>query len=257
MVNSKTIVFIHGLFVNPKSWEQWKSHFENQAFLCHTPANPYHEGNPTELRQNFDHALGKLTLKEEVENIARFIDTLPEKPILIGHSLGGFVVQKLLALEKGVAGICIDGVPPKGIVTFERSFWKSNFPVINPFKGNSVFVPNKNWFHYAFAHTMTQVKSDKVFDDFVVPESRNVPRGTLGGYAKIDFKKPHYPLLFIAGELDHIVPKSLNKKNFEAYKDSKSIKQYKEFKGRTHYICGQTGWEEVATFVLEWIKSIR
>jgi pimeloyl-ACP methyl ester carboxylesterase len=73
----------------------------------------------------------------------KFIDALPEKPILIGHSLGGLTVQKLMDLGKGEAGIMIDGAPPMGVIPFELSFWKSNFPVVNPFKGNSVFCAHK------------------------------------------------------------------------------------------------------------------
>src|SRR6201996_3139321 len=247
---SRTIVFIHGLFVNPKSWTHWKARFEAQGYTCHTPANPYHEGEPKELRENFNPLLGKVTLEDEVNNIAALIDTLPEKPILIGHSLGGLAVQKLLSMNKGVAGICIDGVPPKGIFTLQWSFWESNFPVINLLKGDSVFEPNKEWFHYAFAHLMPREESDKVFDELVVPESRNVPRGSLTDFAAIDFEAPHQPLLFIAGEKDHIVPAPLNLENFHAYQDTSSVKEYVEFPGRTHYICGMPGWEEVADFVL-------
>jgi len=256
MIQSRTIVFIHGLFVNPKSWAHWKTRFEQFGFVCHTPANPYHAGDPRELREHINPLLGKVTLEDEVNNIAGLIDSLPEKPILIGHSLGGFVVQKLLSMNKGVAGICIDGVPPKGIFTLKWSFWESNFPVINYFKGDSVFEPNKEWFHYAFAHLMTRENSDRVFDELVVPESRNVPRGTLADYAAIDFNAPHSPLLFIAGEMDHIVPAALNLENFHAYKDAGSIKEYIEFQGRTHFICGMPGWEEVADFVRDWLERI-
>ena len=256
MITSRTIVFIHGLFVNPKSWTHWKTRFEEHGYTCHTPANPYHAGEPAVLREHFDPLLGKVTLEDEVDNIANLIDTLPEKPILIGHSLGGLVVQKLLAMEKGVAGVCIDGVPPKGLFTLKWSFWEANFPVLNYFKGDSVFEPNKEWFHYAFAHLMSREESDKVFDELVVPESRNVPRGTLGDFAAIDFKAPHHPLLFIAGEKDHIVPAPLNLENFHAYTDTKSVKEYIEFQGRTHYICGMPGWEEVADFALNWLKKL-
>jgi esterase/lipase len=68
-------------------------------------------------------------------------------------------------------------------------------------------------------------------------------------------KKPHNPLLFIAGGKDHIVPASLNRKNFNAYKDTTSTKEYKEFVSRGHYICGEKGWEEVAAYVAAWIAK--
>lgn len=253
---SKTIVFVHGLFVNPKCWQHWIAFFEKAGFTCHAPANLYHEGEPAELRAHVNPELGKVSLEDEVYRFANFIDTLEEKPIIIGHSLGGFVVQKLLDMKKGIAGVCIDGVPPKGIFTLEWSFWKSNFPVLNFFKGDSVYEPNKEWFHYAFCHTLTREESDKVFDELVVPESRNIPRDTLKDFAKIDFEQPHFPLLFIAGEKDHIVPNVLARENFEAYKHAESKKEFIEFAGRTHYIIGQEGWEEVAGHTLFWIQKI-
>jgi esterase/lipase len=90
-----------------------------------------------------------------------------------------------------------------------------------------------------------------------VPESRNIPRSMLtDAYGKINFKLPHKPLLFIAGEKDNIIPSSLNKTNFNAYKDKNSIKEFKEFAGRTHYICGQKNWEEIADYIHNWVINL-
>lgn len=255
-INSKTIVLVHGLFVNPKSWEAWKAFFEAKGYTVHHPANPSHAGEPADLRKNVDPKLHQVNFKDVVNNLSAFIDTLPEKPILIGHSLGGLAVQKLISLGKGVAGIMIDGAPPLGVIPTEWSFWKSNFPVINPFKGNSVFMPSKKWFHYTFGNTLSRAESDQVFEQLVVPESRAIAWGTLKFFAKIDFKKAHAPLLFIAGEKDHIMPATLNKRNFNAYQNADSIKDFKLFEGRSHYICGEQNWEEVATYVNDWLLKL-
>ena len=255
-MQSKTIVFIHGLFMNPASWAGWVRFYEAKGYKCHTPAFPYHDGNPATLRQNPDPALAQLTFLQVVKSLATFIDTLPEKPILIGHSVGGLLVQKLIELNKGVAGTCIDSAAPKGVNTFKWSFYKANLPVINPLKGNSIFTPTVEWYRYAFCNTMTLAETQVEFDKYVVPESRNIPRSLLKNDGIIDLKKPHAPLLFIAGEKDNIIPASLNKSNFEAYTDKNSKKDFKEFSGRTHYICGQQNWEEVATYISEWIGKL-
>jgi len=252
---SNTIVLAHGLFVTPKSWEGWKFFFEEKGYTVHTPPNPYHNLSPAEMWTNTPPELGKVTLEDVVQNLADFIDTLPEKPIVIGHSLGGLAVQKLVELNKATLGICIDGAAPLGILTTQWSFLKSNLPVLNPLQGDSVFHPTKEWLHYTFCNTMSREESDQVFDELIVPESRNIPRGTAHKYSKIDFEKAHVPLLFIAGEKDHIIPMGLNKKNFDAYKDENSIKEFKVFPGRGHFICGDKNWKEVATYVDEWIKK--
>ncbi len=103
---------------------------------------------------------------------------------------------------------------------------------------------------------MLSVETEIEYERYVVPESRNIPRSTTGSQGRINFSKPHPPLLFIAGEQDHIIPYSLNKKNAEAYKDKNSITGYKLFPNRTHYICGQKRWEEVAGFIEGWIGGL-
>jgi len=255
--SSSTIVFIHGLFMNSKSWELWIKFYESKGYKCYAPNYAYHEGNPSILRSNIDLELGELTFGQVVESIAAFIDNLPEKPILIGHSMGGLAVQKLIEMNKGVAGICIDPAPPKGIFSFKWSFLKANLSTINPLKGNSVCVPTVKWFQYAFCNTMIMGQTQIEYNKFVVPESRNIPRTSTGRDGQIDFKKPHNPLLIIAGERDHIIPSSLNKKNFNAYKDRESKIDFKEFAGRTHYICGMENWEEVANYIHNWITALQ
>lgn len=252
--STKSIVFIHGLFMNPISWEPWMKYFEDLGYKCYAPSYPFHDGKTNELRNSINPALGKLTLSEVIDSLTVFIDKLPEKPILIGHSMGGLVVQILIERKKGVAGICISSAPPKGIFSFKWSFLKANLPTINPFKGNSVCLPTVKWYQYAFCNTMTIEQTKIEYDKFVVPESRNIPRSSTKSDGKVDFKKAHNPLLFIAGEKDHIIPSSLNMKNLNAYKDKNSKKEFKEFPRRTHYICGQQNWEEVAAFIREWIE---
>jgi pimeloyl-ACP methyl ester carboxylesterase len=254
--NLKTVVFIHGLFMNPKSWQQWIKYFEGKGCKCYAPAFPFHDGEPAELRKKIDPELGTVTFSHVITGLSSFIDKLPEKPVLIGHSMGGLAVQKLIGMDKGAAGVCIDTASPKGILSYKWSFLKANLSTVNPLKGNSVFLPGIKWYQYAFCNTMTLAQTEAEYNKYVVPESRNIARSSAGNEGKIDFTKPHNPLFFIAGEKDHIIPSSLNKKNFEAYKDSNSKKNFKEFPGRTHYICGQQNWEEVAQYAIDWINGL-
>ncbi len=240
--------------MNPNSWQDWIKYFEAKGYTCYAPAYPFHKGNPADLRAKPDPRLGKVTFDQVVDVYTKFIQGLPEQPILIGHSMGGAVVQKLINNGLGVAGVCIDTAPPQGIFTLKFSFLKANLPTINPLKGDSVSIPDVNWFHYAFCNMMTIEQTQIEYDKFFTPESRNIPRTASAGQAKIDFKKPHVPLLFIAGENDHIIPASLNQKNFDAYKDPSSLRTFKQFPGRCHYLCAQTGWQEIAEYVSAWIK---
>ncbi len=251
----KQIVLIHGLFMNPLSWKEWVSYYEKLGYQCHVPSYPFHSGDPAMLRKNPAADLGKLNFADVINSLETFIKALPEKPILIGHSMGGLAVQKLVEMEMGSMGVCIDSAPPRGIFSFEWSFLKANMATVNPLKGDSICLPSVEWFHYAFCNTMSMDETLLEYNKYVVPESRNIPRSTTGKQGAIDFKKPHVPLLLIAGEKDHIIPASLNLKNYKAYRDKQSVTDFKEFKDRTHYICGQRNWEEVAGYIHEWISK--
>lgn len=254
---NRDVVFIHGLHENAHSWNLWKVYFEQKGYTCHTPDYPYHSGNPSCLRQNPNPNLASLRFRDIVAHCSNFIDTLSNKqPILIGHSMGGLVVQKLIAEKKGTMGICITTASPKGILSLKWSFVKSNLGTVNPLMGNSIFLGSKAWFHYAICNTLTREQSDKIYENAVIPEGRNIPRSSRLQDGKIDFNKPHRPILFISAEKDHIIPMRLNIKNFNAYKDTNSIKEFKCFEGKSHCLCVADGWEEIADFVSEWIIKI-
>ena len=109
MTRSKTIVLVHGNFVNNKSWAEWKRYYEQKGYTVHTPANPGHEGDPVNLRANIHPDLIKTGFIDVVNNIVRFIDSLPEKPLVIGHSMAGMAVLKLLEMGKVAAAVNIEG----------------------------------------------------------------------------------------------------------------------------------------------------
>lgn len=256
MKNTKTIVLIHGMFVNNTSWSEWKAYFETRGYKVYTPANPGHEGTPENLRKNIHPQLASTGFEEVVMNIVKLIDTLPEKPIVIGHSMAGLVVQKLVELDKAVAGISIDGAPPKNVLA-PWSTVKIVWPAVNFFKGHSVYLGTRDWYRRAFFNTLTAEESDRAFEAIAVPESRKIGQDTLlKSFSKVDFRKPHKPLLFIAGEKDTIFGPALTQKIAAKYKDKNSRTDYKMFEKRSHFICGEPGWEEVAAYIEQWIEKL-
>ncbi len=255
-MSTKTIVFIHGMYMIPQCWENWTSFFNTQGYTCFAPAWPGRDQPLETLRQEcLDPELGKLTLKKVYWNYRDLIDSMPEKPVLIGHSMGGLIVQLLLQENLAVAGVAIDSAPPRGVLTARWSFIRSNFPHISPFASASKPIRMSfSRFQYTFVNGLPMTEQEAAYLKYVVPESRRVPRQSLT--AKIDFSKPHPPLLLIAGSNDHLIPSSLNRTIYKRYKSSASMTVFKEFPGRTHYIIGQRGWEEVASYVLGWLKEI-
>src|SRR4030095_9344039 len=199
MAKSKTIVLIHGNFVNNISWTDWKRYYEQKGYIVHAPANPGHDGNPADLRKNVHPDLTKTGFTDVVNNIARLIDSLAEKPLVIGHSMAGMATLKLVEMGKAAAGVSVDGAPPKNVFP-PFSTIRTVLPAFGFFSGKSYFMGSHEWYNKAFFNTLPEAERLKAFEAIAVPESYKVSRQlVLDSFSNIDFKKPHVPLLFIGG----------------------------------------------------------
>jgi pimeloyl-ACP methyl ester carboxylesterase len=255
MAKSKTIVLIHGNFVNNTSWTDWKRYYEQKGYKVYTPANPGHEGDPAQLRAKVHPDLVKTGFIDVVNNISKLIDTLPEKPLVIGHSMAGMATMKLVELGKAAAGVSIDGAPPKNVFPPFQTL-KTVLPAFGFFSSSKYYMGSRKWYDYAFFNTLPDAEKEKAFEKIAVPESYKVSRQlVLNSFSNIDFKKPHVPLLFIGGGSDNIFPASLTKKLAGSYKDANSQVAIKIFDGKSHFLCGEPGWEQIADYILEWYEK--
>ncbi|MDR3451880.1 MAG: alpha/beta hydrolase [Rhodoferax sp.] len=257
-MKSKKIVFIHGMYMTPLCWDSWVKRFSANGYDCLAPAWPGRDKSVAELRQlHPDPKLAALTLTAVLDHFTNIINGLDAKPILMGHSMGGLITQILLQRGLASAAVAIDSAPPQGVFTAKWSFLKANWGHANPFASKShPATMSFERFQYAFANSLPLEEQRAAYDSFVVPESRRVPAESLTLTARIDFGKPGAPLLMIAGSNDHIIPASLNHSNFSKYHRAGSITDFKEFPGRTHFIIGQSGWEEVADYVAAWLGRL-
>jgi pimeloyl-ACP methyl ester carboxylesterase len=254
-MKTKTIVLIHGMFMNPLCWEKWIPYYESKGYRAIAPAWPGRDKPVEILRASHpDPELAKLKLNHIVDHMEAFIKGLGEKPAIVGHSMGGLVVQLLLQRDLVVAGVAIDPAPPAGVFTTEWSFVKANFPAINPFLLSRPVQMTFEHFQYAFVNTLPLDEQRAAYDRYVVPESRGVPTSSLTTAGKVDFARPRRPLLITAGEKDHIIPASLNRANFNKYRGP-SVIDFKEFAGRDHFLIGSKGWKEIADYSLEWLEK--
>ncbi len=255
-MKSKTIILIHGNFVNDLTWIEWKKRFEQKGYTVHTPTNPGHEGTPSALRKQVHPNLTKTGFIDVVDNIVRPIDTLTEKPLVIGHSMAGMVVMKLMEMDKAVAGVSIDGAPPKNVFPPFQTL-KTVIPAFGFFSLKNYFMGSRKWYDYAFFNTLSDEEKKKEFERFAVPESFKVSRQlVLNSYSNINFRKSHEPILFIGGGSDHIFPPNLTKTIASKYSDEISRVDLKIFEGKSHFICGEPGWEDVADYVLDWYEKL-
>ena len=256
-IHAKTIVFITGAFVSNACWDEWRTYFESKGYKTIAPAWPCKLGTAAELRQRppNDTDLAKLNLSRLLDYYTDIIKQCDEKPILIGHSLGGMMTQILVNRDLAAAGIAIHPAPTRGVLPYEFSSLRSLLPAFGYFtsKKKTYMMSFKKW-QYAFTNGMPLEEQKSSFARFTVPESKTVARAGLSKQAAVDYKKPHVPLLITSGSEDHILPAHLNRRNFKKYKRNGSVTDYKEFKGRNHFVLGLSTWKEDADYILEWIK---
>lgn len=247
------LVFIHGMFQNPKSWDNWVAYFNSKGFNCIVPAWPLHEGEPRALRDNAPPGLGDLQLSDVLDSVRAGLRDRGQ-PIMIGHSVGGLITQIMLNEGLISAGVAIDSVAPNAMIDLDWGFIKNSAVIANPLKGNDPVLMDAKTFHSAFANTLSEDESAREFEKTATHDSRNVLRGCMGPHGRVNTDLPHGPLLLIGGDNDQIIPSHLTKKNFEAYTDESSVTEFAVFP-RGHYIVNELGWEEVADRVLAFIQQ--
>jgi len=256
-----TIVLVHGLWMTPRSWENWVTYYGNQGYRVLTPGYPGFEVEVEALRAN-PSIIANLTVPETVDHLAGVIEALDRPPIIMGHSFGGTLTQLLLARGLGASGVVIDSAPTEGVRVNPISQIRSLFPILNnPAKRHQAagFTPEQ--FHYAFTNTLSAEDSKAVYDRYHIP----APGSWVWAYGLIANWKPgkqetavdydndaRAPLLFIAGGADNIMPPSVNKSNADHYRNSASLTEYREFPGRSHWTCAEPGWEQIADYALSW-----
>jgi pimeloyl-ACP methyl ester carboxylesterase len=260
---SRTVVFIHGAWVTPLCWEPFIRFFQQRGYTCLAPAWPYHDRPVEELRRSPSPELARLGASGIVGDFEQVIRGLDEPPVLIGHSFGGLWVQLLLDRGLGSAGVAIDSAPPRGVVPLHWTALRSNAAVLLTAMPHSVTRLTLAQFRYAFSHTTPEAEVRAAYERHTVPETRRIFFQAAiaildrGSPLRVDFENPHRaPLLLVAGSEDHIVPAAQNRSNYAKYRGSKARTDFKEFRGRTHWIIGQDGWQEVAGYVAGWLDEV-
>lgn len=259
MAQTKDVVFITGAFVTHHGWDTWRAHFEEHGYRTIAPPWPYKDLTAEELRdrQPYDTDLADLTLDELVEHYMSIVRSFPEKPIVIGHSLGGLITQIIVNRGLAAAGVAIHSVPPLGVIPYEFSFLRAGWKALGLFTSlrKTYLMSFKDW-QYAFVNGMPLAEQQKAYLENTIPESKRVARGGLTRAASVVWNQPHAPLLLTSGDQDTIIPAHLNLRNFKRYPQDGSITEYKEFPGRNHFVLGQPTWKEDADYILDWLNKV-
>ena len=254
-----TVVLVHGLWLTSRSWEHWVDRYTRAGYRVLTPEWPAMEAGVEALRED-PSVLDGLGVVEVADHYAEFLRTLDAKPILIGHSFGGLVVQILLDRGLGSAGVGLHPAPPKGVLRLPVSALRAAFPVLhNPAnRRKTVGLTPVQW-HFAFTNTLDDHESRVAYDRYHVPApgrplfqaatANLVP----GGATRVNYRNAdRAPLLLVGGSADNTAPTSMVRENFTRYRKSPAVTEFREYPGRSHFTAGSPGWEQVADDVLSW-----
>lgn len=256
----RSVVFIHGAFMSAESWDPWRQRFEARGYRCVAPAWPFLDHDVEDLQRRPDPRFGKLGIGEIVDNYASIIREFDTPPILVGHSFGGLFVQMLLDRGLGAAGVAIDPAPPKGVRPGMNAV-RASLPVLLGWASwERVRRMSLRSFQWGWVHTLGEPEQRAAYERHVVPTSGRLflqaLLAPLTDATRVDYRNSRRaPLLIIAGELDRTVEARMNLANYRKYARSTAVTDHRVFPGRTHWIVGQPGWEEVADHAMDWLAK--
>jgi pimeloyl-ACP methyl ester carboxylesterase len=256
------VVFIHGLWIHAAAWAPWLELFADSGYRPIAPGWPGESDTVEETRANPDGIAGH-GFNDIVDHYADVINALDTPPVLVGHSFGGTVAEKLLGMGLGAAAVTFDAAQIKGVLPLPIAALRGAFPVLkNPANRNRAVPLTAEQFRYSFGNALTPEESDDLYERWAIPG----PGKPLFEVSAANFS-PHSPfkvgtdnetrgpLLLVAGGQDHTVPEVITKATLKQYRHSPAVTDFEEFPDRGHSLTIDHGWPEVAGLALRWLKE--
>jgi non-heme chloroperoxidase len=255
------VLFIHGLWLLPSSWDRWATVFDEAGFAVLTPSWPDDPDTVEEARANPQVFAGK-TIGQVADHVADVIGKLEKKPAVIGHSFGGLLAQIIAGRGLSAVSVAIDPAPFRGVLPLPISSLRAAFPVLgNPANRNRAVSLTFNQFRYGWANALSEDEAKQLYDTFHVAApgaplfqaaTANLNPGT---EAKVDTTNPDRgPLLIIDGAKDHTVPWAIASASFKKQRHNPHVTEITSIPNRGHALTIDSGWREVANPALAFVQ---
>jgi non-heme chloroperoxidase len=255
------IVFIHGLWFLPSSWERWTELFDAAGYVALTPGWPDDPDTVAEARAHPE-VFAHKTISQVAEHYEQVIRRLDRKPAVIGHSFGGLLTQIIAGRGLSAASVAIDPAPFRGVLPLPISALKSARPVLgNPANRNRAVPLSYEQFRFGFTNAVSEDEARQLYDLYAVPASGaplfQAATANLNPWteAKVDSKNPDRgPLLIISGQKDNTAPWSIANASYKIQKKNTNLTEIVEIPNRGHSLTIDSGWHEVADKALEFVR---
>jgi non-heme chloroperoxidase len=256
------VVFVHGLWLHADSWGAWVEHFDAAGYQSSAPGWPGDGDTVADTRANADRVAGH-GIDEVVDHYSAIIGALETKPIVVGHSFGGLVVQRLLGQGLAAAAVAIDPAPIKGVLYLPPSALRvASIALRNPANRKRAVSLTEDQFRYGFANAVSEDESKELYERWTIPSpGRPLFEAAVAGFtlhspAMVDtHNSSRGPLLLTSGGQDRTVPPAIVKQTRKLYNKATAVTDVKEFPGRGHSLTIDSGWREVADAALEWLSG--
>jgi pimeloyl-ACP methyl ester carboxylesterase len=257
----RPVVFVHGLWLLPSSWDRWATVFEQAGYTALTPGWPDDPDTVGEANAHPE-VMAHKTVGQVADHFDTIIRALHAKPAVIGHSFGGLLAQILAGRGLASATVAIDPAPFRGVLPLPLSALKSAWPVLgNPANRNRAIPLTFEQFHFAFANAVSDTEARELYDTFAVPASGaplfQAATANLNPWteAAVDTENPDRgPLLIIDGEKDNTVPWAIANASFHRQQKNTGVTEIVMIPNRGHALTIDSGWREVADTALAFIK---
>jgi len=255
------VMFIHGLWLHATSWGPWVDLFREAGYDPQAPGWP---GVPDTVEDARLHpeSIADHGIDDVVAHYAGLIGSLDAKPILVGHSFGGMVAQKLLGQDLAAGAVAIDAAQIKGVLPLPLSSLRVTFPVFkNPANRHKAVSLTAEQFRYGFGNAIPEVESDALYERWAIPApGKPLFEAAAANFnphspAKVDTEAVRGPLLLVMGGKDHTVPEAITKSTLKQYRHSDAVTDIKEFPDRAHSLTIDHGWRDVADTSLAWLHE--
>jgi pimeloyl-ACP methyl ester carboxylesterase len=255
------VLFVHGLWLLPSSWDRWAAVFEEAGDTALAPGWPDDPETVQEANANPEAFAGK-GVGQVADHFAEVIGRLDRKPAVIGHSFGGLLVQILAGRGLSAAAVAIDPAPFRGVLPLPLSALKAASPVLsNPANRGRAVSLTYDQFRFAFANAVHEDEAKQVYEEFAVPApGRPLFQAATANLnplteAKVDSRNPDRgPLLIVSGEQDNTVPWAIANASFKKQRRNEGVTEIVEIPGRGHALTIDSGWREVADKALAFVK---
>jgi non-heme chloroperoxidase len=259
--NATPVIFIHGLWLLPSSWDRWATLFEEAGYVALTPDWP-DDPATVEVARAEPEVLAKKTLKQVADHTAEIIDALDEKPAVIGHSTGGLLAEMLAGRGLSAATVAIDPGVFRGVLPLPGSVLKGVGPfLINPLTRGRAITLTFDQFKYGWANALDEKEAKELYETFHVGGSGislvQMGNANLNPWtqAKVDSKNADRgPLLIIDGEKDHTVPWAIANAAYKRQRRNPGVTEIVKIPNRGHSLTIDHGWREVAETALEFVR---